>query len=44
MQEALQLCSQTWQSLHLDLSITGRNIAKRDRKLRVVPTGQTALQ
>ena len=44
MQEALHLRSQAWQLRHLDLSMTGRNIANLEKKLRKVPTGQIVLQ
>ena len=44
MQEALQLCSHCLQPLHTFASIIGRNIAKREKKLSVVPTGQMVLQ
>ena len=43
MHAALHFFSQAWHLLHLDLSITGRNIANREKKLRVVPTGQIVL-
>ena len=43
MQAALQLCSHCLQPLHTFASIIGRNIAKREKKLSVVPTGQTVL-
>ena len=41
---ALQCSSQALQCLHLSWSIRGRNMAKRERKLSVVPTGQMLLQ
>lgn len=44
MQAALHFLSQAWQLLHFDLSITGRNIANREKKPSVVPTGQIVLQ
>ena len=44
MHDALQFTSHTRQPLHLSASITGRNSAKREKKLRVVPTGQMLLQ
>ena len=44
MQWALQRVSHDLQRTHFSLSIMGRNIAKRERKLSVVPTGQTLLQ
>ena len=44
MQEALHCFSQARQPLHLSASIMGRNIAKREKKLSVVPTGHTVLQ
>ena len=43
MQEALQRFSQVLQSLHFSVSITGRNIAQREKKLSSVPTGQMVL-
>ena len=36
MQEALHLRSQAWQLRHFDLSMTGRNIANLEKKLRKV--------
>ena len=44
MQLALQCSSQALQCLHFCVSIIGRNMAKRERKLSVVPTGQKLLQ
>ena len=44
MHEALQFTSQSLQFLHLSASITGRKMAKREKKLSVVPTGHMLLQ
>ena len=44
MQAALQLNSHDLHFLHFSVSIIGRNIAKREKKLSVVPTGQMVLQ
>ena len=44
MQDALQFKPHKPHSLHLEGSITGRNRAKREKKLSVVPTGQMLLQ
>lgn len=44
MHAALQFLSQAWQLLHFPVSIIGRKIAKREKKLRIVPTGQMVLQ